>query len=221
MTLLGTERTKDKLNILMEYVPGKSLDTLLEKFGAFSEKVLKNYTKQLLEALAYCHSKKVIHRDIKGKNILIDTKGNLKLADFGSAKRVQNLIGPAAPSVSYNYTPLWTAPEVLTGNYNSKVDIWSLGCVIIEMASGKPPWSEHNFENPFRALYHIGNSNSLPKFPDNLSPLAYDFLRLCLTRDPDKRPSAEELLKHPWLKDVETNAGAYSDYSQSDAPSTS
>lgn len=211
VTLLGTERTKDKLSILMEYVPGKSLDTLLEKFGAFSEKVIKSYTKQLLEALAYCHSNKVIHRDIKGKNILIDTKGNLKLADFGSAKRVQNLIGPAAPSVSYNYTPLWTAPEVLTGNYNSRVDIWSLGCVIIEMASGKPPWSEHNFENPFRALYHIGNSGSLPKVPDSLSPQAREFLLLCLQRNPEKRPSAAELLTHSWLKDADEGAGTGND----------
>jgi serine/threonine protein kinase len=63
-----------------------------------------------------------------------------------------------APSLSYNYTALWTAPEVLTGNYNNKIDVWSLGCVLIEMATGKQPWAECNFENPFRALYHIGNS---------------------------------------------------------------
>jgi serine/threonine protein kinase len=64
----------------------------------------------------------------------------------------------------------------------SKVDIWSLGCVIIEMASAKPPWSEENFENPFRALYHIGNSNAIPKIPDKLSDNAKDFVRLCLQR---------------------------------------
>jgi serine/threonine protein kinase len=87
-----------------------------------------------------------------------------------------------APSVNYNYTPLWTAPEVLVGDYNAKVDIWSLGCVIIEMASAKPPWSEENFENPFRALYHIGNSNSIPKIPDTLSEIAKDLVRLCLQR---------------------------------------
>jgi len=103
---------------------------------------------------------------------------------------------------TYNYTPLWTAPEVLTGDYSNNVDVWSLGCVIIEMASGKPPWSEQNFENPFRALYHIANSGAIPKLPDTLSELAIEFTKLCLTRDPDKRPSATELIKHKWLEGV-------------------
>ena len=116
---LGTQRSGNKLNILMEYVPGKSLDFLLDKFGALYEPVIRSYTRQLLGALAYCHANHVVHRDIKGKNILIDTKGNLKLADFGSAKRFQNVMSKDAPSLSYNYTPLWTAPEVLTGDYNS------------------------------------------------------------------------------------------------------
>jgi serine/threonine protein kinase len=93
-----------------------------------------------------------------------------------------DVMSNAAPSVGYNYTPLWTAPEVLVGDYNSKVDIWSLGCVIIEMASGKPPWSEENFENPFRALYHIGNSGSIPKIPDTVSAVGRAFILLCLER---------------------------------------
>lgn len=197
--LLGTERAGDKLNILMEYVPGKSLDVLLAKFGHFSERVIQRYTKQLLQALAFCHERAVVHRDIKGKNILIDTRGNLKLADFGSAKRFNNMLSKDAPSVSYNYTPLWTAPEVLVGNYNSKVDIWSLGCVVIEMSSAKPPWSECNFENPFRALYHIGNTESLPHIPDRLSPEGRAFVLRCLSRNPDTRPSAQECLQDPWI----------------------
>eukprot|EP00808_Paulinella_micropora_P013147 g60975.t1 len=196
--LLGTDRDGSTLSILMEYVPGKSLDVLLEKYGVLSEAVIRNYATQILSALSYCHSKKVVHRDIKGKNILVDKSGRLKLADFGSAKRVANM-DKMAPTQSYNYTPLWTAPEVLTGDYNSKVDIWSLGCVIIEMASAKTPWAEQNFENPFRALYHIGNSNSIPKIPDTLSPVAVDFVKTCLTRNPDKRPHASELLKHRFI----------------------
>jgi predicted Ser/Thr protein kinase len=198
--LLGTERVGNRLNILMEYVPGKSLDTLLDKFGAFSEKVIRSYTDQLLHALVYCHEHNVVHRDIKGKNILVDTQGNLKLADFGSAKRFENVMGKDAPSLSYNYTPLWTAPEVLVGNYNAKVDVWSMGCVIIEMLTSKPPWAEQNFENPFRALYHIGNTDSIPQIPENISAVGHDFIKCCLTRDPDKRPSSRELLSHEWLK---------------------
>eukprot|EP00461_Guttulinopsis_vulgaris_P007213 UN07261 len=199
ISLLGTQRSGQKLNILMEYVPGKSLDLLLATFGPFTEPVIISYTRQLLDALAYCHAQGVVHRDIKGKNVLVDTAGNLKLADFGSAKRVISVEGRDSPSVGYNYTPLWTAPEVLVGDYNSKVDIWSLGCVVIEMASGKAPWSEHNFEHPFRALYHIANTTDIPKIPDRLSPGAVDFLKKALSRDPDTRPSALELLQHPWL----------------------
>jgi len=185
-------------------VTHNSLDSLLEKFGGFSEKVIRSYTKQLLEALSYCHANRVVHRDIKGKNILIDTKGNLKLADFGSAKRFTNVMSKDAPSLSYNYTPLWTAPEVLVGDYNSKVDIWSLGCVIIEMASAKPPWSEQNFENPFRALYHIGNSDAIPKIPDTLSEVGIAFVKQCLRRNPDERPDATTLLKQDWLSGIES-----------------
>jgi len=202
VTLLGTERDGATLSILMEYVPGKSLDSILSKYGALDEGVIQNYTKQILLALEYCHSKRVVHRDIKGKNILVDRTGCLKLADFGSAKAFQSNKEKVAPGHTYNYTPLWTAPEVLTGDYNNKVDLWSLGCVIIEMASAKSPWSEQNFENPFRALYHIGNSGAIPKLPDTLSELGLEFLHLCLQRDPDKRASATELLKHKWLEKV-------------------
>jgi len=191
--------------LLSDYtITHNSLDSLLEKFGGFSEKVIRSYTKQLLEALQYCHANGVVHRDIKGKNVLIDTKGNLKLADFGSAKRFENVMSKDAPSLSYNYTPLWTAPEVLVGDYNSKVDIWSLGCVIIEMASARPPWSEQNFENPFRALYHIGNSDAIPKIPDTISPVGVAFIMKCLRRNPDERPDASMLLKEEWLKGIES-----------------
>jgi serine/threonine protein kinase len=132
----------------------------------------------------------------------VDQTGCLKLADFGSAKAFHNRESKAAPGRTYNYTPLWTAPEVLLGDYDTKVDIWSLGCVIIEMTSAKPPWSEQNFENPFRALYHIGNSGAIPKLPDHLSETAIEFLHLCLQRDPEKRASASDLLKHRWLEGV-------------------
>jgi len=200
--LLGIERQGSTLSILMEFVPGKSLDSMLQRFGPLAEDVTCGYTKQILLALEYCHSKRVVHRDIKGKNILVDTNSCLKLADFGSAKAFHNRESKGTPGRTYNYTPLWTAPEVLLGDYDTKVDIWSLGCVIIEMTTAKPPWSEQNFENPFRALYHIGNSGAIPKLPENLSETGNEFIRLCLQRDPEKRPSASELLKHRWIENV-------------------
>ena len=199
---IETQRNGQFLDIIMEYVPGKSLDVLLDKFGAFSEKICQSYTKQLLSALSYCHNNNVAHRDIKGKNLLIDTSGMLKVADFGSAKKV--LLTKEAPSIGYNYTPLWTAPEVIkNGEYNLKVDVWSAGCVVIEMATSQAPWAEEKFDNPFRALYHIGNTNAIPKLPPSFSELGIDFLKQALTRDPDQRPTAEQLMKHEWLSNVE------------------
>lgn len=257
--LIGVEEVGEKLNILMEYVPGKSLHILLERFGAFDEELCKKYTYQMLDALQYCHANHIVHRDIKGRNILVNTQGVLKLADFGSAKQFDSkcyicvlflslltsklfslsplcisfslFFGPIfslsshtiffhflfyspgmmakdAPSLTYNYTPLWTAPEVLIGNYDSKVDIWSVGCVIIEMATAKPPWSEEEFENPFRVLYHIGNSDAIPAIPSHFSEQGKAFVRRCLERDPDRRPSAAELLHDEWLGGVAADAQA-------------
>ena len=100
---------------------------------------------------------------------------------------------------TFQYTPLWTAPEVITGQYNAKVDVWSLGCVVIEMASGKPPWSEFKFENPYRALYTIGHTDKIPIIPTTLSKAGQDFCRACLQRQPIERPTAQALLKSPWL----------------------
>ena len=207
---LGTQRSGNKLNILMEFVPGKSLDSILEKFGALGEKVIRLYTRQLLEALAYCHANHVVHRDIKGKNILIDTKGNLKLADFGSAKRFQNVMSKDAPSLSYNYTPLWTAPEVLVGDYNSKVDVWSLGCVIIEMAAAKPPWSvSRTSRTPSARSTTSATADSIPAIPDTLSEegkavRAYDSVspatRTC-------GPQRRTCCNHDWVQGLDVEMG--------------
>jgi mitogen-activated protein kinase kinase kinase 19 len=222
VTLLGVERVGRKLNILMEFVPGNSLATLLERYGPLTENVARSYARQLVSAVAFCHTHNVVHRDIKGKNVLVvgfaearggaarslshtrgcaaqDTLGRLKLADFGSAKQFADAVAKDNASLTFNYTPLWTAPEVLTGSYNAKVDVWSLGCVLLEMFTARPPWAEHNLDNPFRAIYHIGSTNATPRLPDSASPAARDFMSRCLTRDPDARWSAEQLAAHPWL----------------------
>jgi len=196
---LGSHRGPKHLFILMEYVAGKSVDDIVKEFGPQKESVLRNFVTQILKGLVYCHSKKVIHRDIKGKNILLSADCIVKIADFGSAKIVDNILKDEGLSTSYHYTPLWLAPEVVSGKYNSKVDIWSLGCTMLEMGSGKDPWYEQKFENTFQALYFIANSGQYPKFPSHLSPVAIDFLKACFTRDPEKRPSAEDLLKHEFI----------------------
>lgn len=167
------------------------------------ETVIRKYIKQLLLALEYCHSRNILHRDIKGKNILVSSKGEIKLCDFGSAKIVQDISEKDNPSAGFSYTPLWVAPEVMSGKYNYKVDIWSLGCVVIEMAQAKAPWSECNFESSFQALYHIGSTESYPIVPNHLTDEAKQFVKLCLTRDPKNRPSATQLLKHSFIADLE------------------
>lgn len=199
VTMLGVQTGRDSsLEIFMEYVQGVELDEEIQAKGLPDDEQMQEWTKQILSALAYCHGKGVMHRDIKGKNILINKQNKMvKLCDFGSAAVLGKDVEKATED--YNYTPLWTAPEILTGEYDRKVDIWSLGCVVIEMASGMPPWSEENFENAFTALYTIGKTKKLPRIPDKISDGARDFILTCLDRNPDTRPDALQLLKHTWF----------------------
>ncbi|KAG6494302.1 hypothetical protein ZIOFF_049326 [Zingiber officinale] len=194
---LGTTREDDTLNIFLEFVPGGSISSLLGKFGSFPEAVIRMYTKQLLQGLEYLHRNGIMHRDIKGANILVDNKGCIKLADFGASKQVAKLATMNAAK-SMKGTPYWMAPEVIlqTGhsfsvlivisniagklsivfNCLSSADIWSVGCTIIEMATGKPPWSQQ---------YQEANSK--------------DFLLKCLQKEPNLRSTASDLLQHPFV----------------------
>ena len=146
--------------LIMEYVPGNSIESIYLNKGAFSEGMIQKYVYQLIVGLNYAHKKNIIHRDIKGKNILIDNRGIVKIADFGSAILTEKDSNNKnnAYSMDFESTPLWTAPECLnTGQYDAKIDIWSTGCCIIEMATAERPWKECGFNSPFQALFHIGN----------------------------------------------------------------
>ncbi|XP_028770819.1 mitogen-activated protein kinase kinase kinase NPK1 isoform X2 [Neltuma alba] len=194
---LGTVREEDTLNILLEFVPGGSISSLLGKFGAFPEAVIRTFTKQLLLGLEYLHKNGIMHRDIKGANILVDNKGCIKLADFGASKQVVEL-ATITGTKSMKGTPYWMAPEViLQTGHSFSADIWSVGCTVIEMATGKPPWSQQYQE--VAALFHIGTTKSHPPIPDHLSLGAKDFLLKCLQKEPVLRPSASELLQHPFV----------------------
>ncbi|KAJ0015190.1 hypothetical protein Pint_19875 [Pistacia integerrima] len=219
---LGTAREEESLNILLEFVPGGSISSLLGKFGSFPEavslfptdlanswcfehhsyvsickQVIRAYTKQLLLGLEYLHKNGIMHRDIKGANILVDNKGCIKLADFGASKQVVEL-ATVSGAKSMKGTPYWMAPEVIlqTGHACS-ADIWSVGCTVIEMATGKPPWSQQYQE--VAALFYIGTTKSHPPIPEHLSVEAKDFLLKCLQKEPNTRPTASELLKHPFV----------------------
>ncbi|XP_044467441.1 mitogen-activated protein kinase kinase kinase ANP1-like isoform X2 [Mangifera indica] len=190
---LGTVREEESLNILLEFVSGGSISSLLGKFGPFPEAVVRTYTKQLLLGLEYLHKNGIMHRDIKGANILVDNKGCIKLADFGASKQAT-----VSGAKSMKGTPYWMAPEVIlqTGHACS-ADIWSVGCTVIEMATGKPPWSQQYQE--VAALFYIGTTKSHPPIPEHLSVEAKDFLLKCLQKEPNMRPTASELLKHPFV----------------------
>ncbi|KAI3676078.1 hypothetical protein L1987_85676 [Smallanthus sonchifolius] len=194
---LGTVREEETLNILLEFVPGGSISSLLGKFGPFPEAVIRMYTKQLLLGLDYLHKNGIMHRDIKGANILVDNKGCIKLADFGASKQVVELANSSGAK-SMKGTPYWMAPEViLQTGHSFSADIWSVGCTVIEMATGKPPWSQHYQE--VAALFYIGTTKSHPPIPDQLSFEAQDLLLKCLHKEPELRPSASDLLQHPFV----------------------
>ncbi|KAK6250611.1 hypothetical protein QUC31_008170 [Theobroma cacao] len=191
----GSEKVDDRLYIYLEYVSGGSIYKLLQEYGQLKEPVIRSYTQQILSGLAYLHSKSTVHRDIKGANILVDPNGRVKLADFGMAKHIA---GQSCP-LSFKGSPYWLAPEVIrnTSGYNLAVDIWSLGCTVLEMATTKPPWSQYE---GVAAMFKIGNSKELPPIPDCLPDEGKDFVRQCLQRNPLHRPTAVQLLDHPFVK---------------------
>ncbi|XWS33149.1 hypothetical protein CRYUN_Cryun22dG0054000 [Craigia yunnanensis] len=137
----GSELGEETLSVYLEYVSGGSIHKLLQEYGAFKEPVIQNYTRQILSGLAYLHGRNTVHRDIKGANILVDPTGEIKLADFGMAKHIT----ACGAMLSFKGSPYWMAPEVVmnTNGYNLAVDIWSLGCTILEMATSKPPWCQY------------------------------------------------------------------------------
>eukprot|EP00762_Andalucia_godoyi_P006297 ANDGO_05928.mRNA.1 Mitogen-activated protein kinase kinase kinase 2 len=197
---IGAERKNASLYILMEYVPGGSLESLVHKFGSLTERVCRLYTIQMLQGLSYLHSHKILHRDIKGANILVNTDGTIKLADFGASKQLAEMktMTGADGFASMKGTPYWMAPEVIKQiSHGRSADVWSVGCTVIEMATGKPPWSE--FTSIVAAMFHIADTNDMPAMPPTFSELGVDFLRSCFIRDPKMRPNADECLQHPWI----------------------
>ncbi|KAL7108369.1 hypothetical protein ACP275_06G108200 [Erythranthe tilingii] len=191
----GSESVGDKLYIYLEYVSGGSIHKILQEYGKLGESAIRSYTQQILSGLAFLHAKNTVHRDIKGANILVDPNGRVKLADFGMAKHIA---GQSCP-LSFKGSPYWMAPEVIRNSNGCSlaVDVWSLGCTVLEMATSKPPWSQYE---GVAAMFKIGNSKELPTIPDHLSDEGKEFVRLCLQRNPLHRPTAAQLLEHPFVK---------------------
>ncbi|CAF4913811.1 unnamed protein product, partial [Rotaria sp. Silwood1] len=197
----GAVRTEDYLQIFMEYMTGGSVREQILNYGALTEQLTKKYTKQILEGLIYLHKNRFIHRDIKCANILRDISGNIKLADFGTSRRLIAITNQNQPDSGTIGTAHWTAPEIIQGSiFGRKADIWSLGCTVVEMLTTGPPWQ--NLQ-PIAAIFHIATCDK-PQYqlPDNVSSSAREFIDTCLTKDYHQRPTAEDLINHAFLSDV-------------------
>ncbi|XP_070839866.1 serine/threonine-protein kinase 10 [Chaetodon trifascialis] len=197
----------NKLWIMIEFCPGGAVDaTMLELDRGLTEPQIKVVCRQMLEALVYLHSMKIIHRDLKAGNILLMLDGEIKLADFGvSAKNTKTL----QRRDSFIGTPYWMAPEVVMcetmkdAPYDYKADIWSLGITLIELAQIEPP---HHELNPMRVLLKIAKSEPPTlEQPHKWSQEFKDFLKKALDKNPETRPTATQLLEHPFVRSVTSN----------------
>uniref|UniRef100_A0A3Q3W7D4 Uncharacterized protein n=1 Tax=Mola mola TaxID=94237 RepID=A0A3Q3W7D4_MOLML len=179
------ERT---LSIFMEHMPLPPPPPL-----TLTEKVTRRYTRQILEGVSYLHSNMIVHRDIKGANILRDSVGNVKLGDFGASRRLQTICLSGTGIMSVTGTPYWMSPEVISGEgYGRKADIWSVGCTVVEMLTQRPPWAE--FE-AMAAIFKIATQPTNPVLPAHVSDHCREFLKRIFV-ETKQRPSADELLRH-------------------------
>ncbi|KIJ62679.1 hypothetical protein HYDPIDRAFT_30272 [Hydnomerulius pinastri MD-312] len=189
----GFVKTREYLYIILEFCENGSLHNICKRFGKFPESLVAVYICQVLEGLVYLHDQGVIHRDIKGANILTNKDGCVKLADFGVASSTTT---GAVSDDAVVGSPYWMAPEVIEqSGATTASDIWSVGCVVIELLEGKPPY---HFLDPMPALFRIVQDDC-PPIPDGASPIVKDFLLHCFQKDSNLRISAKKLLRHPWM----------------------
>uniref|UniRef100_A0A452TMT3 Mitogen-activated protein kinase kinase kinase kinase n=1 Tax=Ursus maritimus TaxID=29073 RepID=A0A452TMT3_URSMA len=196
----GSYLSREKLWICMEYCGGGSLQDIYHVTGPLSELQIAYVCRETLQGLAYLHTKGKMHRDIKGANILLTDHGDVKLADFGVAAKITATI---AKRKSFIGTPYWMAPEVAAveknGGYNQLCDIWAVGITAIELGELQPPMFDLH---PMRALFLMSKSNfQPPKLKDKTkwSSTFHNFVKVALTKNPKKRPTAERLLTHTFV----------------------
>ncbi|GAB4844856.1 hypothetical protein Ancab_038246 [Ancistrocladus abbreviatus] len=200
---LGTDKDQSKLYIFLELVTQGSLASLYQKYHLRDSHV-SSYTRQILLGLKYLHDKNVVHRDIKCANILVASSGTVKLADFGLAKATK-----LNDLKSCKGTAFWMAPEVVNQKnhgYGLPADIWSLGCTVLEMLTRHVPYHPLEF---MQALFRIGRG-APPPVPESLSRDARDFVMRCLRVNPNDRPTAAELLHHPFVRRLLLTPGSES-----------
>ncbi|KAJ9454688.1 Mitogen-activated protein kinase kinase kinase 2 [Diplonema papillatum] len=192
----SAEVADDHLCIIMELLPNGSVGALVRSIGGLPVERAKRYTAQMLSGIAFLHDHRIMHRDIKGENLLLAADDTLKVSDFGCSKFIAEMQMTAANTVVG--TPRWMAPEVITSpeqGYLLKADIWSAGCTACEMLTGQPPWPD--FANALATMLHIAHSD--PVIPPGVDPAASAFLHKLLQKVPTARPTAEEAAHDSWL----------------------
>uniref|UniRef100_A0A7I4XY50 Protein kinase domain-containing protein n=1 Tax=Haemonchus contortus TaxID=6289 RepID=A0A7I4XY50_HAECO len=205
----GCEVRQDEVLIMMEYCSEGTLEKICRE--GLDEELVRRYTNSLLRAVAYMHSQKVVHRDIKPANIFLDLHCVLKLGDFGCSVRLRDQATVYGEIAEYAGTVQYMAPEVLTyggmaedgkyRGYGRAVDIWSIGCVVLEMSTGRRPWPDmHPFQITMKVCQGV-----LPAYPNPIRWILKHFLDSCFVFNPDDRKSAEQLLHDPFA-DVHVDA---------------
>uniref|UniRef100_A0A8C1RK33 Mitogen-activated protein kinase kinase kinase 4 n=1 Tax=Cyprinus carpio TaxID=7962 RepID=A0A8C1RK33_CYPCA len=196
----GVELHREEMYIFMEYCDEGTLEEV-SRLG-LQEHVIRLYSKQITTAINVLHEHGIVHRDIKGANIFLTSSGLIKLGDFGCSVKLKNNAQTMPGEVNSTLgTAAYMAPEVITRakgeGHGRAADIWSLGCVLIEMVTGKRPW--HEYEHNFQIMYKVGMGHK-PPIPEKLSTEGKDFLVHCLESEPKRRWTASALLDHTFVK---------------------
>eukprot|EP00760_Papus_ankaliazontas_P013840 PhM_4_TR15909/c0_g1_i1/m.57855 len=189
------------LNIIMELVSGGSLYALLEEYGVVPLSILQRYLKDILCGLAFLHERDIVHRDVKPHNVLVGNDGTCKLTDFGASANTQQM--QAAGENVLIGTPEYMAPEQCRGEAVFASDIWSFGVTACQLATGALPWEDNEVARHLRGIQfavHLGRDDSMrPTIPSAVPAVFAECLSLCFQRDPKARPTAEQLLSHPFF----------------------
>ncbi|KAF8153737.1 kinase-like domain-containing protein, partial [Crassisporium funariophilum] len=197
---LGSEETSTNLTMFLEYLPDASIGSCIQKYGKLNDSVTRSFTTQILNGLAYLHSKAIIHRNLRADNILVDMNGRCKISQFGTSARMEDVHETELKGI--RGIVYWMAPEIVnTQNkgYNLKVDIWGVGCVALEMWTGMRPWMDEEMVAVMIKV-RLTSKHPPPVHEDVvLSEEADDFRMKCFAIAPEERPSAKELQKHPYL----------------------